>query len=153
MNKAAKNILLLLAAFFLFIGIMSAQNSKSYAELSDIQTVKGAIATLNCPPKGAASLRLMDSDFTYNLSVKFRSDYCDEDVSQALLGKEIIMESVQVNDDFYQVYKVIEQEKLLLSPTDVEADQSSSTWGLFFLSFFLTAIVIFKSLFKDPTQQ
>lgn len=153
MNKPAKIILLSLAVFFFFIGIMSAQHSKNYAELSDIKTIKGTIVKLHCPPKGAASLSLVDSDLTYNLSVKFRSDYCDDDVSKTLLGKEITMETVQVNGDFYQVYKVTKQDKLLLSPTDVEADQSSSTWGLFFLSFFLTAIVIFKSIFTGSTQK
>lgn len=146
MNKAAKIILLLLAAFFFIIGIMSAQHSTNYAELTTIQTTKGTIAKLHCPPKGAASLSLVDSDLTYNLSVKFRNDYCDDN-STTLLGKKITMEAIQVNGDFYQVYKLVAQEQLLLSPTDVEADQSSSTWGLFFLSLFLTAIVIFKSIF------
>jgi len=153
MNKAAKIILLLLAVFFLSIGIMSAQHSKSYAELTDIQTTKGTIEKLHCPPKGAASLSLVDSDPTYNLSVKFRSDYCADNDSKTLLGKEVTMQTVQVNDDFYQVYQLENQGQVLLSPTDVEADQTSSTWGLFFLAFFLIAIVIFKSIFARTAEE
>lgn len=153
MNKAAKIILLLLALFFLSIGIMSDQHSKSYAELTDIQTTKGTVAQLHCPPKGAASLSLVDSYFTYNLSVKFRSNYCADKDSKTLLGKEVTMQTVQVNDDFYQVYQLKNQGQVLLSPTDVEADQKSSIWGLFFLAFFLIAIVIFKSIFARTADE
>lgn len=145
MNKAAKIILLLLAVFFLSIGIMSAQHSKTYDELTDIKTIQGTILKLHCPPKGAASLSLTDSDFTYNLSIKFRTDYCGDNDSQTLLGKEVTIQSVQVNGDFYQVYHLEDKEQLLLSPKDVEADQSSATLGLFFLAFLLTALVIYKS--------
>ena len=146
MNKTAKILLLLLAAFFLFIGIKSSQHSKAYAELTDIQTIKGTIFQLHCPPKGAASLSLTDSDLTYNLSVKFRTDYCDDKKSPVLLGKEVTLQSVQVNGNFYQVYQIEENSRVILSPEDVEADQSSATLGLFFLAFLLTALVAYKSL-------
>ena len=145
MSKTAKIILLLLAAFFLIIGIMSYQHSKTYAELTDIQTITGTISQLHCPPKGAASLSLIDSQLTYNLSVKFRSYYCDDKDSKSILGKEVTMKSVQVNVDFYQVYQLKENDRMMLSPEEVEADQSSATLGLFFLAFLLTALVAFKS--------
>jgi len=145
MNKTAKNLLLLLAAFFLFIGIKSYQHTTAYTELTDIQTIKGTILQLHCPPKGAASLSLSDSDFTYNLSIKFRTDYCDDKGSPVLLGKEITMQSVQVNGDFYQVYQIKENDKVILHPKDVEADQSSATFGLFLLAFLLIALVVYKS--------
>ena len=145
MNKTAKILLLLLAAFFLFIGIKSSQHSKEYAELTDLQIIKGTIFQLHCPPKGAASLSLTDSDLTYNLSVKFRTDFCDDEDSKVLLGKEITMQSVQVNGNFYQVYQIEQQGRVILSPKDVEADQSSATLGLFFLAFLLTALVAYKS--------
>ena len=145
MNKTAKIILLVLASFFLILGIMSSQHSKPYAGLTNIQTIKGIIYQLHCPPKGAASLSLTDSDLTYNLSIKFRTDYCDEKKSPVLLGKEVTMQSVQVNGDFYQVYQLEDKSQILLSPTDVEADQSSATLGLFFLAFLLTALVAYKS--------
>lgn len=146
MNKTTKILLLLLAAFFLFIGIKSYLHSTAYAELTDIQTTKGTILQLHCPPKGAASLSLVDSDLTYNLSINFRTDYCDEKDSQVLIGKEITMQSVQVNGNFYQVYQLKENDRVILSPDEVEADQSSSTFGLFFLAFLLTALVAYKSL-------
>ena len=145
MNKTTKTLLLLLAAFFLFIGIKSYQNSKTYAEQTDIQTIKGTIFQLHCPPKGAASLSLTDSDFTYNLSIKFRTDYCEDKDSPVLLGKEITMQSVQVNGDFYQVYQIKENDRVILRPKDVEADQSSATFGLFLLAFLLIALVVYKS--------
>ena len=145
MSKTAKTLLLLLAAFFLFIGIKSYFHSTKYAELTDIQTNKGTISKLHCPPKGAASLSLVDSELTYNLSIRFRSDYCDDNGSQVLLGKEVTLQSVQVNGDFYQVYKLTENGRVILNPDDVEADQSSSTFGLFFLAFLLAALVAYKS--------
>lgn len=145
MNKTTKIILLVLATFFLLLGIMSSQHSKPYAELTDIKTIQGTISQLHCPPKGAASLSLTDSDLTYNLSIKFRTDYCDEKKSPVLLGKEVTMQSVQVNGDFYQVYQLENTGRLMLSPSDVEADQSSATLGLFFLAFLLTALVAYKS--------
>ncbi|MCW8865003.1 MAG: hypothetical protein OQK09_03260 [Colwellia sp.] len=145
MNKTAKILLLALAAFFLFIGIKSAQHSTAYTELTDIQTTKGTILTLHCPPKGAAALSLTGSDATYNLSIKFRADYCDDDNSNVLLGREVTMEYVQVNDNFYQVYQLTENDRNILSPEEVEADQSSATFGLFLLAFLLVALVIYKS--------
>jgi len=145
MNKTAKILLLLLAVLFLVIGIMSHQHSKPYAELTDIKTIKGTIFQLHCPPKGAASLSLTGSDHTYNLSIQFRTDYCDNKKPPVLLGKEVNMQSVQVNGDFYQVYQLKTKDRVLLSPSDVKADQSSATLGLFFLSFLLTALVVYKS--------
>jgi len=146
MSKNTKIILLVLAAFFLFIGIKSYQHSKAYTELANVQTTKGTISQLHCPPKGAASLSLKDSDLTYNLSIKFRTDYCDEKDSKSLLGQEVTMKSVQVNGDFYQVYQLEGNNRVILSPDEVEADQSSSTFGLFFLAFLLAALVAYKSL-------
>lgn len=146
MNKTAKILILLLAAFFFFIGIKSYLHSKSYEELTNIQTIKGTISQLHCPPKGAAALSLTDSNLTYNLSIKFRSDYCEDNKSQVLLGKKVAMQSLQVNGDFYQVYQLEINDKMLLKPSDVEADQSSSTFGLFFLAFLLTALVAYKSI-------
>jgi len=145
MNKTTKIILLVLATFFLVLGIMSSQHSKSYAELTDVKTIKGTVFQLHCPPKGAASLSLTDSDLTYNLSIKFRTDYCDDKKSPVLLGKEISMQSEQVNGDFYQVYQLEKDGRVILSPSDVEADQSSATLGLFFLAFLLAALVAYKS--------
>lgn len=147
MNKTAKILLLLLATFFLIIGIKSSQHAKSYAELTDIKTVKGTVFQLHCPPKGAASLSLTGSDLTYNLSVKFRSNYCDEKAPKILLGEEVALQTVQVNGDFYQVYQMKENGREILNPKDVEADQSSATLGLFFLAFLLTALVLYKSYF------
>jgi hypothetical protein len=145
MKKTTKIILLVLASFFLILGIMSFQHSKPYAELTDVKTIKGIVFQLHCPPKGAASLSLTDSDLTYNLSIKFRTDYCDEKKSPVLLGKEISMQSVQVNGDFYQVYQLTKDGRAILSPGDVEADQSSATLGLFFLALLLAALVAYKS--------
>jgi len=145
MNKIANILLLLLAAFFLFLGIKSVQHSKSYTELTNIETIKGSVFQLHCPPKGAASLSLMDSDLTYNLSVKFRTDYCDKKKSPVFLGKEITMQSVQVNGDFHQVYKIEKDGLVILNASDVEADQSSATLGLFLLAFLLVALVTYKS--------
>ena len=145
MNKTTKKILLVLAAFFFFIGIKSYLHSTAYAELTNIKTSKGTILKLHCPPKGAASLSLAGSDFIYNLTIKFRTDYCDEENSQVLIGKEITMESVQVNGDFYQVYQIIENNQAILSPEEVEADQGSATFGLFLLAFLLVALVAYKS--------
>ncbi len=146
MSKNTKIILLVLAAFFLFIGIKSYQHSKAYTELDNVQTTKSTISQLHCPPKGAASLSLVDSDLTYNLSIKFRTDYCDKKDSKSLVGKEVTMKSVQVNGDFYQVYQLEGNGQVILSPAEVEADQSSSTFGLFLLAFLLAALVAYKSL-------
>lgn len=145
MNKTAKTLLLLLAAFFVFIGIKSSQHSTAYAELTNIKTTTATISKLHCPPKGAAAFSLTDSDATYNLSIKFRADYCDDDNAQVLLGREVTLEYVQVNDNFYQVYQLTENDRKILSPEEVEADQSSATFGLFFLAFLLVALVVYKS--------
>lgn len=145
MNKTARILLLALAAFFLFLGVKSSQHSKTYAELTDIQTISGTVFQLHCPPKGAASLSLTDSDLTYNLSVKFRTEYCDEKKSPSLLGKEITLQSVQVNGKFHQVYKIESKGRMLLHPDDVLSDQTSATLGLFFLAFLITALVLYKS--------
>lgn len=144
MNKTAKILLLLLAVFFLFIGIKSYQHTKPYAELTGIQTVNGTIYQLHCPPKGAASLSLTDSSLTYNLSVKFRTDYCDDKKTPVLLGEAVSLQAVQVNGDFYQVYQLEAKNREILRPEDVEADQSSATLGLFFLAFLLIALVLYK---------
>ncbi len=145
MKKNTKILLLSLAAFFFFIGIKSYQHSTAYDDLTNIQTVNGTIFQLHCPPKGAASLSLTDSDRTYNLSIKFRTDYCDDKDSQVLLGKEVTMKTVQVNNDFYQVYKIEENDRVILSPDEVQSDQASSTFGLFFLAFLLVVLVVYKS--------
>ena len=149
MNKTTQIVLSLLAVFFFFIGIKSYQHSTAYAELTNIQSTTGTILQLHCPPKGAAALSLKNSDATYNLSIKFRTDYCDDNKSQILLGKEITMKYVQVNDNFYQVYQLIENDRKILSPEEVEADQSSATFGLFFLAFLIIALVIYKSRFAS----
>lgn len=145
MSKTTKILLLLLAAFFTFIGIKSYFHSTAYAELTDIKTTTGTILQLHCPPKGAASLSLTDSDNTYNLSIKFRTEYCDEKKSPVLIGKEVTIQSVQVSDNFYQVYQIKEDDRVILNPKDVEADQSSATVGLFLLAFLLLALVGYKS--------
>jgi len=152
MKKNTKIILLALAAFFLFIGIKSYQHSKAYTELTNVQTITGTIFQLHCPPKGAASLSMADSELTYNLSIKFRTDYCDDKDSPSLLGKEVTMQSVQVNGNFYQVYKIEEGDKVILNPKDIAADQSSSTFGLFLLAFLLVALVAYKSLVINKKQ-
>ena len=148
MNKNTKTLLLSLAAFFFFIGIMSYQHSKTYAELTDVQTIKDTIFKLHCPQKGAAALSFANSDLTYNLTVKFKNDYCDDNDSQLLLGKEITMQAVQVSGNYYQVYQLEENERVILNPKDVESEQSSSTFGLFFLAFLLVALVVYKSRSK-----
>ncbi|GAA6173927.1 hypothetical protein NBRC116592_35970 [Colwellia sp. KU-HH00111] len=151
MNKTAQILLLILATFFFFIGIKSYQHSTAYTELTNIQTTKGTVLQLHCPPKGAAALSLNSSDATYNLSIKFRTDYCDNDKPQALVGKDITMKYVQVNDNFYQVYQLTENDRKILSPEEVEADQSSATFGLFLLAFLIIALVIYKRRFaKKP---
>ncbi len=146
MKKNTKIILLSLAAFFFLIGIKSYQHSTAYTELTNIKTIKGTISKLHCPPKGAAALSINGSDSTYNLTIKFRTDFCDDKDSKVLLGKEITMESVQVNGDFYQVYKIEANGKTVLSPDEVKSDQASSTFGLFVLAFLLVALVAYKSL-------
>lgn len=148
MNKNTKTLLLSLAAFFFFIGIMSYQHSKTYTELTDVQTIKDTIFKLHCPQKGAAALSFANSDLTYNLTVKFKNDYCDDNDSQLLLGKEITMQAVQVSGNYYQVYQLEENERVILNPKDVESEQSSSTFGLFFLAFLLVALVVYKSRSK-----
>jgi hypothetical protein len=145
MNKTTKILLLLLAAFFLFLGIKSAMHSQTYAELTDVQTIEGTIFKLHCPTKGAAALSLTGSELTYNLTTKFKADYCNDTQSQVLLGKEVTLQSVQVSGDFYQVYQLKEKNNMIVSPDDVESDQSGATIGLFVLAFLLIALVAFKS--------
>lgn len=145
MNKTAKILLLLLAAFFFFIGIKSYYHSTAYAELTNIKTIKGTVFQLHCPPKGAASLSLTDSSSTYNLSIKFRRNYCDDKNSPELVGELVTMKTVQVNGDFYQVYQIESKDKIILSPEEIASDQSSSTVGLFLLAFLLIALVVYKS--------
>jgi hypothetical protein len=145
MSKTTKILLLALAAFFLLIGIKSSLYSKTYAELTNIQTVKGTIFKLHCPTKGAAALNLTGSELTYNLTTKFRVDYCNDTKSQVLLGKEVTIEAIQVSGDFYQVYQLKEKNKVILSPNEAEADQSGATFGLFIFAFLLIALVVYKS--------
>jgi hypothetical protein len=145
MNKTTKILLLALAVFFLVIGIKSAMHSKTYAELTNIQTINGTIFKLHCPTKGAAALSLADSDITYNLTTKFKGDYCNDTKSQVLLGKNVTIESVQVSGDYYQVYQLKEKDWVIISPDDVESDQSGATIGLFLLAFLLIALVLYKS--------
>lgn len=145
MNKFSKTILLALACFFLFVGIKTSFDTKPYAELTDLQEYNGVIHKLHCPYKGAAALSLKDSELTFNLSVKFRADYCSEDDSQPLLGKEVQLTARQVNGDFYQVYQIKTSEQVILTPQEIEADQGSSTFGVFFLAFLIIAFVVYKS--------
>lgn len=145
MNKFAKITLLTLACFFLFVGVKSSIETKPYAELTDLRTFNGIIHKLHCPYKGAAALSLKESKLTFNLSVNFRADYCSEDSSQPLLGKEVELIARQANGDFYQVYELKTSEEIILSPEDVEAEQSSLTFGMFFLAFLTIAFVVYKS--------
>ena len=145
MSKATKIILLALACFFLFVGIKSAIDTKPYAEMTDIKTFDGMIFKLHCPHKGAAALSLENSALTFNLSVKFRADYCSGSDSQALLGQHVSLKARQVNGEFYQVYEIKTPEQVILSPEEIEADQGSSTFGVFLLAFLLFALVIYKS--------
>jgi len=149
MNKWAKIILLALACFFLFVGVKSASETKPYAELTDLKTFDGMIFKLHCPHKGAAALSLKGSDLTFNLSVKFRSDYCNEDESQSLLGKNVSLTARQVNGKFYQTYKIKTPTQVILSPEEIEAEQGNSTLGMFFLAFLLLALVAYKSRKKS----
>ena len=118
---------------------------KPYAELTDLQTFDGVIHQLHCPYKGAAALSLKESELTFNLSVSFRADYCTENTSQPLLGKEVQLIARQANGDFYQVYELKTADQVILTPEDVEAEQSSSTLGMFFLAFLTVAFVVYKS--------
>ncbi|UUO23197.1 hypothetical protein FGD67_08210 [Colwellia sp. M166] len=145
MNKYTKIISLAFACLFLFIGIKSTIDTKPYAELNDIQTFDGMILKLHCPHKGAAALSLENSDFTFNLSVRFRADYCQDDESQTLLGKVVSLKARQVNGDFYQAYEIKTPEQVILTPEEIEADQGSSTFGMFFLAFLILAFVGYKS--------
>lgn len=124
-------------------------HATAYKELSNVETIEGTIYQLHCPPKGAAALSLTDSDFTYNLSIKFRSDYCEDNKSQVLLNKKVTLEAIEVNDGFYQVYKLTGNGRDILTPGEVENDQASSTFGLFFLAFLLIALVLYKSRTKS----
>jgi hypothetical protein len=145
MNKLTKIISLAFACLFLFIGIKSTLDTKPYAELNDIKTFGGMILKLHCPHKGAAALSLENSALTFNLSVRFRADYCRDDESQTLLGKVVSLKARQVNGDFYQAYEIKTPEQVILTPEEIEADQGSSTFGMFFLALLIFAIVGYKS--------
>lgn len=145
MNKLTKIISLAFACLFLFIGIKSTLDAKPYAELNDIKTFDGMILKLHCPHKGAAALSLENSALTFNLSVRFRADYCRDDESQILLGKVVSLKARQVNGDFYQAYEIKTPEQVILTPEEIEADQGSSTFGMFFLALLIFAIVGYKS--------
>ncbi|WP_077286274.1 hypothetical protein [Cognaticolwellia aestuarii] len=145
MNKLTKIISLAFACLFLFIGIKSTLDTKPYAELNDIKTFDGMILKLHCPHKGAAALSLENSALTFNLSVRFRADYCRDDESQTLLGKVVSLKARQVNGDFYQAYEIKTPEQVILTPEEIEADQGSSTFGMFFLALLIFAIVGYKS--------
>ena len=153
MNKWTKISLLALAGFFLLLGIKSAVDTKPFAELSDLKTFEGMILKLHCPHKGAAALSLDNSALTFNLSVKFRAEYCSENESQALLGENVSIVARQVNGDFYQAYKITTAKKELLSPAEIEADQGSSTFGMFLLAFLTLAFVAYKSRKKVQSMQ
>ncbi len=136
--------LLALACFFLFLGVKSAFYIKPYAELTDLTRIDGVIHQLHCPHKGAAALSLKDSELTFNLSVKFRADYCSDNDSQVLLGKEVQVVARQVNGDFYQAYEIKTPKQVILSAEEIEADQGSSTFGVFLLAFLIFAFVFYK---------
>jgi hypothetical protein len=145
MNKYAKILLLALACFFLFVGVKSSIETKPYAELTDLQPFSGVIHKLHCPYKGAAALSFKDSELTFNLTVNFRADYCSDNTSQPLLGKKVELIARQANGNFYQVYEAKIADKVILTPQDVEAEQGSSTMGMFFLTFLTVAFVVYKS--------
>jgi len=145
MNKWTKIILLAVACFFIFVGVRSIFETKPYAELTDLKTFDGMIFKLHCPHKGAAALSLEDSDLTFNLSVKFRSDYCNENESQSLLGKNVSLKARQVNGKFYQTYEMKTSTQVILNPEEIEAEQGNSTLGVFFLAFLILALVAYKS--------
>lgn len=145
MNKYAKFLLLALACFFLFVGVKSSMETKPYAELTDLQIFNGVIHKLHCPYKGAAALSLKESELTFNLSVNFRADYCSDNTSQPLLGKDVQLIARQANGDFYQVYEMKTAGEVILTPEDIEAEQGSSTLGMFFLAFLTVAFVVYKS--------
>lgn len=145
MKKSTNIILLLLALLFTFIGIKSLQYSIPYDQLTGIETIDGSIIKLHCPYKGAAALSLRDQTPTFNLSVKFKTDYCDNDNSQALLGKNVQIKAQQMNNDYYQVYMLSEGDNAILLPEEVESDRSSSTFGLFLLAGLLVALVLYKN--------
>lgn len=151
MSKLANILLLALASFFFFIGLKSTVDSPSYDELTALKTITGVVSKLHCPHKGAAALSIEDSVFTFNLSVKFKSDYCNNDDSQRLLGKTVNIKAVQVNKDYYQVYQLKENEKMIISPEEVESDRANSTFGLFLMAFLIVALVAYKNK-KKPKE-
>lgn len=150
MSKSANILLMALASFFLIIGLKSAIDSQSYEDLTTLKVIKGTISKLHCPHKGAAALSIDESDFTFNLSVRFKSDYCNNDDSQRLLGKLANIKAVQVNDDYYQVYELIENDTVIISPEEVESDRANSTFGLFLIAFLITALVFYKNRKNKP---
>ncbi|SEK51856.1 hypothetical protein SAMN05216262_101554 [Colwellia chukchiensis] len=145
MNKFGQISLLILASFFLFVGVKSAFNNKPFAELTDIQRFEGMIYKLHCPHKGAAALSLDNSTYTFNLSVKFRADYCNGNDSQALLGKQVSLLARPVNGEFYQSYEIKSATETLLTPEDIAADQGGSTFGMFLLALLTFGFVAYKS--------
>ncbi|MEW6990539.1 hypothetical protein AADZ91_07585 [Colwelliaceae bacterium 6441] len=146
MSKSTNIIILVLALFLLIIGIQSHLNSKPYAELTAIESINGVVSKLHCPKgKGAAALNLVDSSFTYNLSLKFKKDYCNSDNKQPIFGKALAIKALKVSDNYYQIYEIKDNDKVILSPEEVESDRSSSTFGLFLLSFLLVALVTYKN--------
>ena len=150
MGKVTKTILLTLAALFFLLGLMSAYHSKPYAELTDIETIDGTIFKLHCANNGAAALSLNDSAYTFNLTIKFDQKYCDDNTAEAILGKKVSLEALKVSNQHYQVYRLTSNGQEIISPDDVAADQSSSTYGLFFLAFLTLAFVLYKSR-KKPS--
>ncbi|WP_206484977.1 hypothetical protein [Thalassotalea sp. G2M2-11] len=152
MSKNTNIFLLSVAALFAIFGVMSAYHATPYAELTNIETINGTIHKLHCPNKGAAALSLKESDFTYNLTVKFKREYCEDDRSQILLGKTVEINALKMNDEYYQTYQLTGNGQNIVSPADVEADQSSSTFGLFLLAFLLVALVIYKNKTAKPKQ-
>lgn len=152
MTKTAKILLLAFAAFFFFIGVKSSMHATAYKDLDNVQTSRGKIIKLHCPRKGAAALSLSDSDTTYNLTTKFKAQYCDDKKSQPLLGKEVTMQSVQVSEGYHQVYQLKDKNQDIVTPQNVESDQANITLGLFLIAFLLTALVAYKSR-KKVTRQ
>lgn len=153
MSKSTNIILAILSLLFIFIGIKSLQHSKPYAELTGIESIEGIILKLHCPYKGAAALSLKDKAQTFNLSLKFKGQYCENDNFQSIIGKTVQIKAQRMNNDYYQVYELKEQDNIILSPQEVESDRSSSTFGLFFLAFLLIALIAYKNrkkLSKEP---
>lgn len=145
MSKTAKILLLTLAAFFFLIGLKSAVDAPSYEELTSLKAINGVVQKLHCPRKGAAALSIEGSELTYNLTVKFKNDYCNNDDSQRLLGNDVEIKALQVNENYMQIYQLTDQGEMIVSPQDIEADRSNATIGLFLIAILLSALVFYKS--------